>query len=78
MVILRLKKNKIKAMECLDPKTLISCDHLWIGTIFGTKFVPYYCDTKQREIINPDGNKKCKQFRAPNLKNFITSETKEK
>lgn len=78
MTILKLRKNKIKSMQCIDIETLMSCDHLWIGSIFGVRFVPYYCDVKKCEIINPDGSNKCKQFRAPNLKNFITNEIKEK
>ena len=78
MTILILRKNKIKSMQCLDIGTLMSCDHLWIGTMFGLNFVPYYCDEKRCEIINPNGGRKCKRFRAPNLKNFITCETKEK
>jgi hypothetical protein len=63
MVILKVK-GKIKSMKCIgSPKTLRSCDHLWIGTLFGLHFVPYYCDEKQKEIINPDGKRKCKQFK---------------
>ena len=76
MTILKLRKNKIKSLECINSKTLISCDHLWIGSMFGMKFVPYYCDVKCQEILKPNGKRKCKFFRATDTSNWITKEIK--
>lgn len=75
-MILKIKKVKIKLMECIDPKTLICCDHMWIGPIFGINLIPYYCDVKQQEILKPDGKKKCKHFKIVDLSNWITEKTK--
>ena len=62
MTILKVK-GKIKSMQCLNPKTRASCQHLWIGTLFGLNLVPYYCDVKEKEIIYPDGKRECKNFK---------------
>jgi len=77
MTILKLGRTTIRSIECIEPKTLMSCNHLWIGTMFGMKFVPYYCDVKQQEILRPDGKKRCKYFKTVDLSNWITErETK--
>jgi len=63
MTILKLKKNKIRAMKCVDKgNDYRACNHLWIGTLFGVDLVPYYCDKKKAEIINPSGKKECEYY----------------
>lgn len=63
MTILKVK-GIIKSMKCIgSSKSLASCDHLWIGTLFGMNLVPYYCEIKQKEVLNPDGKRKCKHFK---------------
>lgn len=60
---IEVKLEKIKSMKCIDPKARIICAHLWTKSVaLGGKCIPYYCDEKQKEIINPKGKKKCKQF----------------
>ena len=50
-------------MKCINEKNdYRACDHLWIGTLFGNDFVPYYCDKKKAEIINPDGKEECEDY----------------
>ena len=62
-----MKKPRIKSLECLKhdigPKgNLRSCKNLLIATIIGNIYIPYYCKIKQKQIIYPSGNRKCKLF----------------
>jgi len=58
-----IELEKVKSMECIKPEALEICTHLWTMSVaFGNKCVPYYCDMKEKEIINPEGKKKCVQF----------------
>jgi len=58
-----IELEKIKSMGCIDPKACVVCNYLWIKSIAsGGKCIPYYCEVKQKEIINPKGKEKCDQF----------------
>ena len=64
MAVLYLKKGTIKSRQCINPKTLDACEHMWIATLFGgIGVVPYYCEIEQKQILNPDGKRKCKHFK---------------
>jgi len=58
-----VKLKKIKSMRCIDPKARIVCNYLWTKSVaLGGKCIPYYCDKKEKEIVNPKGKEKCEQF----------------
>lgn len=59
----KVKLEKIESMRCIDPKASVVCNYLWIKSVaLGGKCVPFYCEIKQKEILNPKGKRKCEQF----------------
>lgn len=58
---MNIKKAKIKSMKCINDD-LRACDHMYIGSVFGDRFVPYYCGVEEKEIIDPKGQKECGDF----------------
>jgi len=53
-------KGIIKSRQCINPKTLDACEHMWIATLFDVGVIPYYCDVEEKEVLSPDGKQKCK------------------
>lgn len=63
MTILKIKKAKIKSLECItNDEKLVTCNHLWIASIIDGEYIPYYCEIKQKQVMFPGGTRKCKHF----------------